>query len=208
MSHRRVASFAVFVVAATFSFAAVSQTAAPIKIFRNQLTGAYGCDNTFRCFSAALAFRHGTLVARATGPAISIQTRGPRNDWPLQQLIRNTEPGGSFSGPVALGDEVLVLTGTSSRYSFKQVLYVYSRSNGAWSLIQTLALFRPEGFDRTEVTSIAIDGNTMLVAGTRYDDSTTPPRVMKRVDIYTRLGSGVFARRGAIDPPGQQIDGR
>jgi hypothetical protein len=206
-SFRTTASFAVFTLAALLSFAASSQTQPPVEIFRTQITGAYGCDNTFRCFSAAHAFRQGTLVAHATGPAISIQIRGPRNNWPLQQLLLNTESRGSLHGPVALGDDVLVLTGSSSRYNFKQVLYVYSRANGVWSLIQTLVLFRPEGFDRTEVTSLAIDGNTLLVAGTRYDDSA-PTRVLKRVDIYTRSSTGLFARNGAIDPPGQQADGR
>lgn len=207
-SHRTAASFAAFTLAALFSIAATSQTEPPVTIFRTQLTGAYGCDNTFRCFSSALAFRQGTLVAHATGPAISIQTRGLRNNWPLQQLLLNTESRGSLQGPVALGEDVLVLTGTSSRYNFKQVLYVYSRTNGVWSLIQTLVLFRPEGFDRTEVTSLAIDGNTLLVAGTRYDDDSTPTRVLKRVDIYTRASTGLFSRNGAIDPSGQQADGR
>jgi hypothetical protein len=206
-SHRTSLCFA-FIIAVLVSFTATAQSEPPIKIFRHQLTGAYGCDNTFRCFSAALAFRHGTLVAHATGPAISIQTRGLRNNWPLQQLIRNTESGGSLNGPVALGDDVLVLTGSSSRYNFKPVLYVYSRTNDAWSLIQTLVPFLPEGFDRTDITSIAIDGNTMFVAGTRYDDSTTTPRIRKRVDVYSRLSSGLFSRLGVIDPPNQQVDGQ
>lgn len=206
-SLRTAASFAVFTVAALLSFSARSQIEPPVKIFRTQITGAYGCDNTFRCFSSAFALRQGTLVAHATGPAMSVQIRGPRNNWPLQQLLVNTESHGTLHGPVALGDDVLVVTGTSSRYNFKHVLYVYSRTNGAWSLIQTLVLFRPEGFDRTEVSSLAIDGNTLLVAGTRYDDSA-PTRVLKRVDIYTRSSTGLFMRNGAIDPPGQQADGR
>jgi hypothetical protein len=206
---RGLASIAILVL----TVAAHSQTVSPL--FPSDAIPHSGCYAP-RCFESTAALDNGTAIA-ATQPLVTVSIRSPTG-WTTQQDILNPDikpprnyPEGErrnwppFAHAIGLSGDALLIAGSSSRYNFKDVVYVFSRTNGAWAHTQTLSLRRPAEFEQTIVSHIAVDGSIALVTGTRYDDQD-PAAAFIQIDFYVRLASGVWERRGSFKPPTSSSD--
>jgi hypothetical protein len=167
-----------------------------------------GCYSQ-RCFMDLMDLDGTTALTANTGPGLAVHVRGQAPLWTVQQALTNPDyrhppskfpPAQSFGFPTALEADALLATGTSPRYNMKDVVYVYRRSNGRWSHVQTLTLQRPAGYDRTLVHSIAMSGDTAIIGGTRVQDANTLPD-FSQFDFYKRNADGTFSRRGGFKPP-------
>lgn len=206
---RRHIALAIFILATT----AHSQSVSPL--FPSDAIPHSGCY-ALRCFEVTAALDNGTAVA-ATQPLVTVSIRSP-SGWITQQDILNPDikpprnyPEGErrnwppFASAIGLSGDALLIAGSSSKYNFKDVVYVFSRTNGAWAHTQTLTLRRPSGFEQTIVSHIAVDGGIALVTGTRYDDQD-PAAAFIQVDFYVRAASGLWERRGSFKPPTSSSD--
>jgi hypothetical protein len=197
------------------SLAATAQSQAVTPIFPSDHIPYSGCYAP-RCFEQVLALDNGTAIS-ATQPLITVSIRGPTG-WMQQQSIlnpdikpprdyvegeRRTWP--PFATAIGLSGDELLVAGSSSKYNFKDVVYVFSRANAAWTHTQTLVLRRPAEFEQTIVSHIAVDRGIALVTGTRYDDQD-PAATFTQVDFYVRLGPGKWQRRGSFKPPAGSSD--
>ncbi|MFL6577404.1 MAG: hypothetical protein ACJ8MR_12360 [Povalibacter sp.] len=172
----------------------------------SQLSQGAGCFS-LRCFIWIGSFEDATAVTVNTGGGVAIHTPSNGDIWNVQQVITNPDypdPPSPYSivhfGPPAFKGQSLLIGGTSPRYSFKDVVYVYAPINGRWTHLQTLALQRPADYDRTHIAKIATDGTTAIVSGTRVKDAIDE-EAFTQVDTYLRNTNGTFSRRGGFKPP-------
>ena len=192
------------------SVASGAHSQVPPSLFPTDTVPYSGCYAP-RCFENVLALDQGTAIA-GLRPLVTVSIRGPIG-WITQQDIynpdirppRNYQEGERrtwppFATALGLSGDELLIAGSSSKYNFKDVVYVFARANGLWMHTQALALLRPSGFEQTIVSHIAVDGDIALVTGTRYDDED-PSAAFVQVDCYVRTAPGRWARRGSFKPP-------
>lgn len=192
------------------AFAAHAQTNALPSLYHTGFVFGYGCMS-MRCFSFGGGMRHGTAVASVTRNIVSVQTRNRDNEWGSQQVLNN--PDGADAGPfgeiLALGDDIIMATGSSARHDNKDVVYVFVRKNRVWSHLQTLTLDVPAGYLGSYITDIVIDGSVAMIAATRYDtESDLTAHYLTHVDVFFRGANGVFRHTGHVQPPsgGKRLD--
>ncbi len=165
-----------------------------------------GCFS-LRCFIALNEIDHGVAVTSNTGPGVAMHTQRTGPVWNIAQVITNPDyhvrPSPySFQifGGAAYRGSALLIGGTSPRYNFKDVVYVYAPSNGTWTHVQTLALQRPADYDRTYLQQLATDGVTAAIGGIRVKDAMDDG-AFTQIDHYLRNANGTFSRRGGFKPP-------
>ena len=165
-----------------------------------------GCFSP-RCFIALNEIDHGVAVTSNTGPGVAVHTQRTGPVWNIAQVITNPDyhvrPSPySFQifGGAAYRGSALLIGGTSPRYNFKDVVYVYAPSNGTWTHVQTLALQRPADYDRTYRQQLATDGVTAAIGGIRVKDAMDDG-AFTQIDHYLRNANGTFSRRGGFKPP-------
>ena len=165
-----------------------------------------GCFSP-RCFIALNEIDHGVAVTSNTGPGVAVHTQSTGPVWNIAQVITNPDyhvrPSPySFQifGGAAYRGSALLIGGTSPRYNFKDVVYVYAPSNGTWTHVQTLALQRPADYDRTYRQQLATDGVTAAIGGIRVKDAMDDG-AFTQIDHYLRNANGTFSRRGGFKPP-------
>jgi hypothetical protein len=160
-----------------------------------------------RCFIGVDSFEGNVAVTTNTGPGVAVHTPSSSLAWTIEQVLTNPDysvPPSPYSdqsfGGAAQDGSALLIGGTSRRYNFKDVVYVYAPVGGEWAHVQTLALQRPADYDRTHLHRIATDGTTAIVAGTRVKDAIDDEAFFQ-VDLYRRNADGTFSRRGSVKPP-------
>lgn len=163
-----------------------------------------------RCFPLSFALSGDTAAYANTDPALSVFVRTAGGLWQRQQVLTNPDfrlptsveqiqralPFPPFGGSIALSGDSMLVSGTSSRHGFRDVVYVYRRTNGQWEHIQVLAPTRAPDATNTIVTSIAMDGDVALVSGVEEGGA---PRA--HVDVFIRRDDGTFLRRAIVRPP-------
>jgi hypothetical protein len=162
---------------------------------------------SLRCFITLDSLDNGVAVTSNTGPGVAVHTPSSGQFWNVAQEITNPDyrvPPSPYSyqifGGAAYRGSALLVGGTSPRYNFKDVVYVYAPSNGKWTHVQTLALQRPSDYDRTYLHRIATDGTTAVLSGTRAKDAANN-EAFTQIDYYRRNANGTFSRRGGFKPP-------
>lgn len=165
-----------------------------------------------RCLMGLEDFDGTSALTSNTGPGLAIHVRSQRSIWTVQQAVTNPDypnpPSAGppaqqqqdFGFPSAVQGSSLIVRGTSPRYNMKDVIYVFRRSSGRWSHIQTLTLQKPKDYDRTLVFSIALSSDTAIVGGVRSQDAGQVPDFVQ-FDFYRRNADGTFHRRGGFKPP-------
>ena len=168
------------------------------------ISSEWGCFS-LRCFMTVADFDGTTAALVNTGYGVALAVRDANGQWLLQQQMQNPDEPGSFyapvpfGGPLAVRGNTLFVSGSSSKYNWKSVIYVWTRSGSAWANTQVLAVPRPAGFDNTELRDIVLQGNTAAVSGVRV--ATGTDTVLAQIDIYGRQADGRYARRAQINPP-------
>ena len=172
----RALRFAVWIVA--WIGAAQSASAQTILTPDSRLSQGAACFS-LRCFPTLYGLDENAAVTGNTGPGIAVQTPSGADVWNVEQTLTNPDynnlptpnyPWQQF-GPAAYRGQALLIGGTSPRYNYKDVVYVYARVGGVWTHLQMLALQRPAGYDRTYIHRIATDGVTAVISGVRVKDA-------------------------------------
>ena len=201
----RALRFAVWIVA--WIGAAQSASAQTILTPDSRLSQGAACFS-LRCFPTLYGLDENAAVTGNTGPGVAVQTPSGADVWNVEQTLTNPDynnlptpnyPWQQF-GPAAYRGQALLIGGTSPRYNYKDVVYVYARVGGVWTHLQMLALQRPAGYDRTYIHRIATDGVTAVVSGVRVKDAVDD-EAFAQVDLYRRNSDGTFSRRGGFKPP-------
>jgi hypothetical protein len=198
----------VYVVALAFlsigsSYETAAQESERVPLYPTAAVGNEGCQMQ-KCFGVAQQFYRDRVLTSGFNIALAVVKREVSNEWRVEQILENPDTGNKFTSEeiAAIENDIILVAGTSSRYNFKTVVYVFARSTGTWSHSQTLILARPEDFTNTRVQNIAIHGDQALIVGLRYDDASN--RFFKQVDFYVRTSASTFARRGSFRPPGSE----
>jgi len=207
----RFARLALLGLAFLFHCLASAQTITPLYP-SSYLDQSGGCFS-IRCFMYLQGFDGTSAITSNTGDGLGIQVRSGNPEWLVQQTLTNPDypppsqfpwmdPARPFGGPAAVYGNYILVTGTSSRYAFKDVVYMFARANNLWTHRQTFPLQRPAEFDRTIITDIVMDGDQALINGVRASDSS-PSEMLTRVEVYKRA-NGLYGRRAVLPLPGDQ----
>jgi hypothetical protein len=161
-----------------------------------------------RCFVVGDSLEGATAVTTTTAATVVTHTRSA-SGWNAQHVIANPDYAAPptmyslprvFGSPVAFSGNSLLIGGTSGVFSMKDVVYAFERRSDGWHHVRTLAPPRPSDYYSTDITDIAISGDTAAVSGVRYRWGTEEG-TFEQIDIYKRDANGTWIRRAAITPP-------
>jgi hypothetical protein len=169
-----------------------------------ELNWTAGC-RVPRCFTEAVAIDGDTIVGANGNLAISTRSG---TTWVLTQELPNPDyPNPALSrlswigAPVGLQGDLLLATGSSGKFGYVPVVYVFARAGATWTHVQTLALPRSEDLNNIQIKAIAIERSIVAINGVRGNLSDVPTQTRALIDIYTRRSDGKLQRQGQITPP-------
>lgn len=170
-------------------------------------TNLYGnCGPVPRCFPTADDLEPSTAVIGGSGQ-VSIFERQAAGSWQLTAELLDPfapEPrpyyNSNFGYLAAIDGDLLAVAATPPEGPVP-VIYIFSRQQAQWSLLQTF--YAPSSFGDVYLTQIAIQHDTLVVSKIEYATDQSG-RTEATVLVFSTGGDGLFQLRHQLDPGANQ----